>query len=84
MTLKCVSSQKISIISVAEEPGINAHFDCLSFVAFFSPETHHFSLQTTSNANSALSVVLQRMSKTARSRVESTFLSARNSTRKKL
>ncbi len=84
MTLKCVSSQRISIISVAGTPGINARFDCLSFVAFFSPETHHFSLQTKTNANTASSsvaVVLQRTRKSAKSCVEFTFLSARTSTR---
>ena len=54
----------------------------LFLVLFFSPETHRSSNQATSNANTALSVVLQKMRKSARPRVESTFLSARTSTRK--
>jgi hypothetical protein len=42
---------------------------------------HHFPLQTKTNEYTASSVVLQRMSKSARSPAASTFLSARRSTR---
>jgi hypothetical protein len=40
MTLKRVSRQTISIISVAEKPGIKARFDGFCFLFFSSPPKH--------------------------------------------